>query len=121
MGNTSSLLGGYFPSIGVRWDSNRVLRRLDQTTRIHGAILTGALQKSVWHEISRPQVHGYDMLGAAFIDPLKFVSIADEKVARVFEAPRGFVQLAQDLGISKFSDDEVCYGHISRGTITQGR
>lgn len=81
---------------------------LDQTTRIHGAVSTGALTKPVWHEISRPQVHGYDVLGATFIDPLKFVSIADEKVARVFEAPRGFVQLAEALGVSEFSDDEVC-------------
>jgi hypothetical protein len=36
------------------------------------------------------------------------VSVADEKVARVFEAPRGFVKLAERLGISKFAEKEVC-------------
>jgi elongator complex protein 2 len=69
---------------------------------------------SVWHEIGRPQVHGYDLLDVAFIDPLKFVSVADEKVARVFEAPRGFVELAEGLGISKFAATEVCRRVTSR-------
>jgi hypothetical protein len=36
------------------------------------------------------------------------VSVADEKVARVFEAPRSFVELAEGLGISKFTANEVC-------------
>lgn len=101
-----SRLGNFLLACFVKFAYN--FHSVDQTTRVHGAILTSDLTKSVWHEISRPQVHGYDMLGAAFIDPLKFVSIADEKVARVFEAPRGFVHLAEALGVSKFSDDEVC-------------
>ncbi|KAJ7129752.1 WD40-repeat-containing domain protein [Mycena epipterygia] len=79
---------------------------LDQTTRIHGPIrdLHGP---SFWHELGRPQVHGYDILGVAFLGPLKFVSIADEKVARVFEAPRGFVDLAERLGVAVFTEDEA--------------
>lgn len=60
-----------------------------------------------WHEIARPQVHGYDLLNVVFISPLKFASIADEKVVRVFEASRGFVELAERLGIAKFNDEEV--------------
>ena len=58
---------------------------LDQTTRIHGAIPTttpGGSSVPVWHEIARPQVHGYDLISAVFLAPLRFVSIADEKVAR---------------------------------------
>ncbi|EGO01971.1 hypothetical protein SERLA73DRAFT_49584 [Serpula lacrymans var. lacrymans S7.3] len=84
---------------------------LDQTTRMHGAIQTadanGALTY-VWHELSRPQVHGYDIVGVRFLDALKFVSIADEKVARVFEAPRVFVDLAKGLGVldSTISSEE---------------
>ncbi|KAJ7276334.1 WD40-repeat-containing domain protein [Mycena haematopus] len=77
---------------------------LDQTTRIHAPI-RGSDGPS-WHEVSRPQVHGYDMLGGVFLGPLKFVSIADEKVARVFEAPRGFVDLAEKLGIAVFTEDQ---------------
>jgi len=60
-----------------------------------------------WHEIARPQVHGYDLLNVVFIEPLRFASIADEKVVRVFEAPRGFVQLTETLGVAQFSEEEV--------------
>jgi elongator complex protein 2 len=80
--------------------------RLDQTTRIHGPI-RGPDGSHYWHELSRPQVHGYDVLGVVFLGPLKFVSIADEKVARVFEAPRGFVDLAERLGVAVFTEDQA--------------
>jgi hypothetical protein len=42
-----------------------------------------------------------------FIDRLKFASIADEKVIRVFEAPRSFVEVLEHLKVSNFSDEEV--------------
>ncbi|CDO74012.1 hypothetical protein BN946_scf185043.g61 [Trametes cinnabarina] len=61
----------------------------------------------VWHEIARPQVHGYDLIGAAFLDPLCFVSIADEKVVRVFEAPSEFVEVVNNLGIARLESAEV--------------
>ncbi|KAF8231867.1 WD40 repeat-like protein [Tricholoma matsutake] len=96
------------PVKGIDWSPNGnylISVGLDQTTRLHGAI-SPFTADSVWHELGRPQVHGYDLLDAAFIDPLRFVSIADEKVARVFEAPRGFVQLTEGLGISKFAEKE---------------
>lgn len=80
--------------------------RLDQTTRIHAEVPTSS--GPAWHELNRPQVHGYDLLGVAFLGPLKFISIADEKVARVFEAPRGFVDLVESLGIATFAANEVC-------------
>jgi elongator complex protein 2 len=79
---------------------------LDQTTRIHGAIPIEGTNLPSWHELSRPQVHGYDLLGAAFIDSLKFVSIADEKVARVFEAPMGFINIVEGLSVAKFAANE---------------
>ena len=74
---------------------------LDQTTRVHGPIPVSE-QKVTWHELSRPQVHGYDCLGVAFLDNLKFVSIADEKVARVFEAPQRFVSTLETLQVCHF-------------------
>lgn len=45
-----------------------------------------------WHEISRPQIHGYDMQCLALVGRFQFVSGADEKVLRVFQAPRNFVE-----------------------------
>uniref|UniRef100_A0A8C8YJK8 Elongator complex protein 2 n=1 Tax=Prolemur simus TaxID=1328070 RepID=A0A8C8YJK8_PROSS len=45
-----------------------------------------------WHEIARPQIHGYDLKCLAMINRFQFVSGADEKVLRVFSAPRNFVE-----------------------------
>lgn len=59
----------------------------------------------VWHEISRPQVHGYDLVGVSFLSATKFVSIADEKVSRVFEAPREFVETVDKLRIANIAFD----------------
>jgi elongator complex protein 2 len=58
--------------------------------------------------LGRPQVHGYVLLDVAFLDPLKFVSIADEKVARVFEAPGGFVDIVNSLRVAELAVDMVC-------------
>lgn len=44
-----------------------------------------------WHELARPQVHGYDMQSLALFSGTAFASAAEEKVIRVFEAPTNFV------------------------------
>ena len=44
------------------------------------------------------------MLDAAFIEPLRFASIGDEKVVRVFEAPLAFISLVEAIGVSQFAD-----------------
>ena len=80
---------------------------MDQTTRIFGELYHSDESQREWHEIARPQVHGYDMTDAVFLDSLKFVSIADEKVVRVFEAPRNFVQLVKTLDVAYFAESEV--------------
>jgi len=80
---------------------------VDQTTRIHGPISVDGSATPSWHELGRPQVHGYNLLDVVFLDALKFVSIADEKVARVFVAPRGFVQVVESLGVAEFAVKEV--------------
>jgi len=46
-------------------------------------------------------------MGVQFLNALKFVSIADEKVARVFEAPKAFVQLIKNLQVAGIDADEV--------------
>lgn len=63
-----------------------------QTTRIFASWLNEA---KTWHEIARPQVHGHDINCLTIIKGkgnYKFVSGADEKVARVFEAPLSFLK-----------------------------
>lgn len=85
---------------------------MDQTSRVHGAIRIKDSTAKSWHELSRPQVHGYDLVDVAFLDPFKFVSISDEKVARVFEAPRGFVHVVKGLGVSETTSDEVRFSAI---------
>ena len=75
---------------------------LDQTTRIHGKAGDRG-----WHELARPQIHGYDCLDARFITQSRFVYIGDEKVARVFDAPKRFVATLTGLHVSKFEDIEV--------------
>jgi hypothetical protein len=81
---------------------------------------TAPIEEQIWHEICRPQVHGYDLNQAVFLSPLKFISVADEKVARVFEAPKSFVSLAKHYGILEDTIDEVthcccaCYFNLTR-------
>ncbi|EMD41027.1 hypothetical protein CERSUDRAFT_44275 [Gelatoporia subvermispora B] len=101
------------PVRGISWSpqgSFLLSAGLDQTTRIHGEVpghdANGAALR-VWHELGRPQVHGYDLMGVEFLDNLRFVSIADEKVARVFEAPREYVETVKNLGVAEFNEDET--------------
>jgi elongator complex protein 2 len=61
----------------------------DQTTRFHGVWRSSG--SDTWNELGRPQIHGYDLKCCAFLDRFKFVSGADEKLLRVFEAPKIFL------------------------------
>lgn len=38
---------------------------------------------------------------------MRFVSVADEKVARVFEAPKGFIKTLNGLGITESDAREI--------------
>ncbi|CAM9004120.1 unnamed protein product [Rhodiola kirilowii] len=69
----------------------------DQTTRIYAPWKNVECPKGEpsWHEIARPQVHGHDIHCVTIIKAKgnhRFVSGADEKVARVFEAPLSFLK-----------------------------
>ncbi|KAJ2258292.1 Elongator subunit elp2 [Coemansia sp. RSA 454] len=63
----------------------------DQTARVWA-------HKNEWHEVARPQIHGYDMQCAAFVPAsetesekmLQYVAGAEEKVVRVFNATQAF-------------------------------
>uniref|UniRef100_A0A674DGQ7 Elongator complex protein 2 n=1 Tax=Salmo trutta TaxID=8032 RepID=A0A674DGQ7_SALTR len=64
----------------------------DQTTRLLTPWKRKDQTQPTWHEISRPQIHGYDMQCLAMVGRFQYVSGADEKVLRVFRAPRNFVE-----------------------------
>ncbi|KAG8819898.1 hypothetical protein FRC19_009421 [Serendipita sp. 401] len=97
-----AVTGHASPVHGIDWEpSGRYLvsASIDQTVRIHGP------HGPKWLELARPQTHGYDCIQAAFLSDLRFASISDEKVTRVFDAPGAFVQLTNGLGIRVDEDD----------------
>ena len=53
--------------------------------------------QTTWHELGRPQIHGYDLKCCAFLDRFKFVAGADEKLLRIFEAPKIFLNNLYNL------------------------
>lgn len=67
--------------------------------------------KVTWHEIARPQVHGYDLSSVAVISRYRFASGAEEKVIRAFKAPNNFVENFRTLCRieSGFEEEEGTY------------
>ncbi|SPO41723.1 related to ELP2 - 29 kDa subunit of elongator and elongating RNA polymerase II holoenzyme [Pseudozyma flocculosa] len=85
--------GHFGPAKSVAWEpcgEYLLSCSVDQTTRLH-AKPNNEGAASTWHEVARPQSHGYDLHAVSWLDRLAFASAADEKVVRVFAAPRGFV------------------------------
>ncbi|KAJ0398778.1 hypothetical protein ATCC90586_001302 [Pythium insidiosum] len=77
---------------------------LDQTTRVIAPFhAMNETNPTSWHEISRAQVHGYDINCATFLSATpegrndRFVCGADEKILRVFEAPDSVQNLVQAM------------------------
>lgn len=52
--------------------------------------------------MARPQVHGYNMSSIAMLSSLSFVSSAEEKVIRAFQAPYNFLENMSQLAKIKF-------------------
>ncbi|KAI9338797.1 WD40-repeat-containing domain protein, partial [Obelidium mucronatum] len=96
--NTKLGLSGHFGIVkDLAWSPKGdflVSSSLDQTSRLWGQWKNGDNQ---WHEIARPQIHGYDLHCLAMIHPYGFVSGADEKVIRVFEASRTFLESLEHI------------------------
>ena len=86
----------------------------DQTTRLHAPIPLPIAEraqgrvadtessssssrdhakKKTWHEMSRPQIHGYDLNCVDALGDAQFVSGADEKLMRVFDEPGAVARL----------------------------
>ncbi|KFM70246.1 Elongator complex protein 2, partial [Stegodyphus mimosarum] len=91
--------GGHYSSVqDIDWDPDGeylLSCSYDQTTRLHAPYVNNG--KISWHEISRPQIHGYDMVCLSVLDRFRFVSGGDEKVLRVFEAPRNFAETLEKI------------------------
>ncbi|XP_041365470.1 elongator complex protein 2-like isoform X2 [Gigantopelta aegis] len=95
--NPSVTVGGHFDCVqDIDWDPRDgqflISTSLDQTTRLHAPWVKSDRQVE-WYEIARPQVHGYSMQCLAMLNRYKFVSAADEKVIRVFDAPRNSIEI----------------------------
>ncbi|XP_036331221.1 probable elongator complex protein 2 [Rhagoletis pomonella] len=93
------IVGGHFDEVrDLAWaPSGEFLLTVsaDQTTRIHAPWRRGKEEKDEdisWHELARPQVHGYDMQTVAILSRYKFASGAEEKIVRTFQASTNFIE-----------------------------
>lgn len=90
--------GGHFGEVrDMSWDPSGtyVLSvSADQTTRVHAPMG----EPAQWHELARPQVHGYDMQTIAVLGRYRFASGAEEKIVRSFQAPSAFVHALRAAG-----------------------
>lgn len=78
----------------------------DQTTRLHAAWKHGV--KRSWHEMARPQIHGYDLNCIDSIGRMQIISGADEKLLRVFDEPRATADLLDCLcGVKSSARDDL--------------
>ncbi|KAH8683006.1 WD40-repeat-containing domain protein [Tricladium varicosporioides] len=90
--------GHTLPVTGIAWakDGDYLLSTSsDQTTRLHAVWKRG--DKRSWHEMARPQIHGYDLNCIDSLGTSQFVSGADEKLLRVFNEPKAVANLLNKL------------------------
>ncbi len=87
---------------GIAWAKNGdylLSTSSDQTTRLHASWKHNT--NNTWHEMARPQIHGYDLNCIDSLGGSQFVSGADEKLMRVFDEPKAVAKLLGRLcGIS---------------------
>ncbi|KAJ7525449.1 hypothetical protein O6H91_17G051700 [Diphasiastrum complanatum] len=93
--------GHFGPVVDVAWAKNGeflLSGSHDQTTRVFAcwdwSKQDVAIKERSWHEIARPQVHGHDINCIAIVQRHgnhQYASGAEEKVARIFEAPTAFL------------------------------
>ncbi|CAK7205960.1 Elongator subunit elp2 [Sporothrix eucalyptigena] len=89
--------GHVAPVTGVSWSRDGAYllsTSTDQTTRLHAAWTSRTTGGSPsWHEMARPQIHGYDLNCIDSLGGSQFVSGADEKLMRVFHEPKSVARL----------------------------
>lgn len=97
----------------------------DQTARLHGCWKREG--SATWHELARPQIHGYDMEDVAFLSRLRYISGSEEKIVRVFDAPGSFIESMVRLGVDENLQDDVsgmlsaCCNMIVINVLCQGQ
>lgn len=84
---------------GISWSRNGeylLSTSSDQTTRLHTRWKRSG-ENDTWHEMSRPQIHGYDLNCIDALGESQFVSGADEKLMRVFSEPKAVASMLERL------------------------
>lgn len=94
--------GAVGPITDVKWSLEGdyfMATSLDQTTRLYAPWkrTKDGESTTTWHEIARPQIHGYDMICLDNITSTKFVSGGDEKILRVFELTKSIDESLKEL------------------------
>lgn len=83
---------------------------LDQTTRLYAPWVydsSGEQRPAItWHEFSRPQIHGYDMICVEPISNTRFVSGGDEKILRSFDLSKGVSDILQKFVGCQFTSSQ---------------
>ncbi|KAI5481950.1 RNA polymerase II elongator complex protein 2 [Pseudohyphozyma bogoriensis] len=106
-------VGGHFEAVkSVTWEPEGEFLLSaggDMTTRLHGVWRrtdSPGNPLNTWHELARPQIHGYQLASIAFTNRLQFISGADEKIVRVFDAPKVFLEGLRTLsGVDNVGDE----------------
>lgn len=80
----------------------------DQTTRVF-APWVHSDQSVTWQEISRPQIHGYNLTCITFLNKRNhtFASGAEEKVIRIFDAPQTFIDTLKNVTKNEVLDQVI--------------
>ncbi|KAL9937724.1 hypothetical protein V8E36_003269 [Tilletia maclaganii] len=98
----SAITGHLGPCKSLSWDPSGCMLLScgsDRTTRLHARYRKEDGQgHHTWHELARPQTHGYNLNDISWIDQWSFASAAEEKVVRVFTAPASFIQTIRAVG-----------------------
>lgn len=79
---------------------------LDQTTRLFAKDIENGKNKELWHEFSRPQIHGYDMICVEPVTDYEFVSGGDEKILRSFDMTQDVNNILKEFCDMKNDNDD---------------
>ncbi|KAH8367125.1 hypothetical protein KR084_001812 [Drosophila pseudotakahashii] len=113
------IVGGHYGEVrDLAWEHDGAYLMTvsaDQTTRLHAPWLQGDANPT-WHELARPQVHGYDMQALALLSRYKFASGAEEKIVRTFQAPANFIENFRHIsGIKKDDAGDALLDSLPKG------
>jgi elongator complex protein 2 len=115
-------IGDSFHEVWDPWGNFVLSVSKDLTTRLFGLNAS----TSSWHELARPQIHGYDMSCIVCIPgiPFRFASGAEEKVIRIFDAPITVVKSVVSLTksenlVDSISDDSKEFSRATKAVVPE--